>query len=131
MRLCCRAAENLILSDDVLKLVGTDWPKMQAAIYDWLSKFPAHQQYEAMKAFQDAGYDRCQSDVKALRNILMMLAGSQKAWEVAVGQAIAGLLTTVPMVGDHSLTAYLGPKIVGLLNLKRRNMFSWKSSKFT
>ncbi|MGC8068952.1 hypothetical protein, partial [Salmonella enterica] len=76
----------------------------------------------AMKAFQDSGYDRRQSDLKSLRNVLMMLAGSQKGWEVAVGQGIAGLLTKLPLTGEDSLTAYLGPKLVKLLNLRRRNM---------
>jgi hypothetical protein len=30
--------------------------------------------------------------VKELRNVFMMLAGSQKPWEVAVGQGIAGAI---------------------------------------
>jgi ABC-type multidrug transport system ATPase subunit len=120
MRLFCSAAENLILSDDVLKFLGVDWGRMETSIKEWLSKYPDHQQYEAMKAFKDGGYDRCQSDLKSLRNIFMMLAGSQKAWEVAVGQAIAGLLVGPTLSGEHSLTNYLGPKLVDALNLKPR-----------
>jgi energy-coupling factor transporter ATP-binding protein EcfA2 len=119
MRLFCRTAENLILSDDVLQFLDVDWDKMEAAINDWLSKYPEHQQYEAMKVFKDGGYDRCKSDVKPLRNVLMMLAGSRKAWEIVVGQTIAGLLDGSALAGEHSLTSYLGPKLVDLLNLKR------------
>jgi len=118
MRLFCRTAENLILSDDVLKLLGVNWGKLEIAIEDWLSKYPEHQQSEAMKGFKDAGYDRCQSDVKELRNIFMMLAGSRKTWEVAVGQAIAGLLVSAASTAEHSLANYLGPKLVTSLNLK-------------
>lgn len=121
MRLYCRAAENLILSDDVLRLLGVDWSKMVTAIQEWLSKFPDHPQHSAMKVFQDAGFDRLQSNLKELRNVLMMLAGSQKTWEVAVGQAIAGLLSGTPLSGEHSLTRYLGPKLVESLNLRGRN----------
>jgi ABC-type multidrug transport system ATPase subunit len=127
MRLFCRTAENLILSDDVLEFLDVDWSKIQVAITDWLSKYPEHQQYEAMKAFKDGGYDRCQSDVKPLRNVFMMLAGSRKAWEVAVGQAIAGLLVGSASTGRHSLTSYLGPKLVDSLNLRptaRRSKYS-------
>jgi energy-coupling factor transporter ATP-binding protein EcfA2 len=126
MRLHCRSAENLILSDDVLKFLGTDWQRMEKAIDDWLGKYPEHQHYTAMMAFKLGGFDRCQSDVKILRIIFMMLAESGKPWEVAVGQTIAGLLVGPAAAGEHSLTNYLGPKLVDSLNLKRRrrNMFS-------
>jgi hypothetical protein len=52
-----------------------------------------------------------------------MLAGSQKPWEVAVGQAIARLLTAPAMQGDNSLPSYLGPKLVSTLKLRRRSLF--------
>jgi ABC-type multidrug transport system ATPase subunit len=124
MRLFCRAAENLLLAEDVLKFLGTDWEKMTTAIEDWLSKYPEHTQYKDVNAFKSSGYDRLRHDVKPLCNIFMMLAESRKPWEVAVGQAIAGLLTRPPQTGEHSLTAYLGPKLIVALNLKRRGMFS-------
>lgn len=124
MRLFCRSAENLVLSNDVLSLLDTDWEKMETAIGDWLDKYSEHPQCEAMRAFAEAGYDRCHGNLKSLRNILMMLAGSRKAWEVAVGQAIAGLLVNPPVSGEHSLTEYLGPKLVEALDLKiRRRRF--------
>jgi ABC-type multidrug transport system ATPase subunit len=118
MRLFCRAAENLLVSDDVLRLLDTDWEKMKDAIEDWISKYPKHPQYAAMNAFKTGGYDRRNCDLKPLCNILMMLAGSRKPWEVVVGQAIACLLTGPNMAGEHSLTAFLGPKLVKLLNLR-------------
>jgi hypothetical protein len=123
MRLFCRSAENLLLSDDVLRLLDVNWEKMTAAIEDWLSKYPEHPQFEAMNAFKAGGYDRKNADLKSLRNVLMMLAGSQKPWEVAVGQAIARLLTSPSMEGEHSLKAYLGSKLVDALNLRRRSRF--------
>jgi hypothetical protein len=71
-----------------------------------------------MKSFKIGGFDRLNADIKAVRNVFMMLAGSQKPWEVAVGQAIARLLTAPAMQGDNSLPSYLGPKLVSALNLK-------------
>lgn len=117
MRLFCRAAENLILSDDVLSHLNMDWPRLMAAIEDWLSKYPEHPQYVQMMAFKEGGYNRRDSNLKPLRNIFMMLAGSQKAWEIAVGQAIASLKEKRNFNGDQSLTSYLGPKIVDALSL--------------
>lgn len=118
MRLFCRAAENLLLSDDVLASLGLDWDAMKRGIEDWLTKYPGHSQYREMTNFKTSGYDRLQHDIKSLRNVFMMLAGSQKPWEVAVGQAIAGLKSNTPLTGEHSLTSYLGPKLVGALSLK-------------
>ncbi|WP_441277434.1 AAA family ATPase [Tardiphaga sp. 172_B4_N1_3] len=129
MRLFCRAAENLILSDDVLKRMGTDWETIRASIGDWLEKFPDHQQFPAMKDFRDSGYDRRTSDIKELRNIIMMLAGSNKAWEVVVGQSIAGLLTGPTTSGDHSLPAYLGQKLIEALKLTRPKCWEASASK--
>jgi hypothetical protein len=102
MRLFCRAAENLLLSDDVLEFLGTNWEKMTTKIDDWLSKYQNHAQFGSMNEFKTAGFDRINADVKSLRNIFMMLAQSQKPWEVAVGQAIAPLLTKPPLEGEHS-----------------------------
>jgi ABC-type multidrug transport system ATPase subunit len=126
MRFSCRAAENLLLSDDVLKFLETDWESMTKAIEDWLSKYPAHPQFEAMNAFKDGGFDRLNADLKDVRNVLMMLAGSKKPWEIAVGQSIARLLTARASDGDHSLKSYLGPKLVAALN-PNRSMFPRKS----
>jgi AAA ATPase domain len=127
MRLNCRTAENLIVSDDVLASLNTNWNTLVIEIEGWLRNFPNHQQNPDMSRFRDSGYDRKGADLKSVRNVLMMLAGSQKPWEVAVGQAIAGLLTRGPMAGDHSLTTYLGRKLVTALNLKRRLKFVFKS----
>jgi ABC-type multidrug transport system ATPase subunit len=127
-RLFCRAAENLLLSDDVLGLLNTDWGKMVQAMDYWLEKYPDHPQYSNMNNFKSGGYNRRDTDIKALRNIFMMLAGSQKPWEVAVGQAIARLLSSPPIEGEHSLTNYLGPKLVDALSLcdRRRGIFRSK-----
>jgi hypothetical protein len=70
-----------------------------------------------MSAFRGGGYDRRNADLKAVRNILMALAGLQKPWEVAVGQAIAGLTTKGAAGGNQSLSLYLGPKLVEALRL--------------
>jgi len=132
MRLFCRASENLLLSDDVLNLLRLNWEKMVGVMEDWLLKYPDHPQYEDMRTFKTTGYDRLRCDVKNLRNVFLMLVGSQKPWEVAVGQAIAGLLSGNSLDGEHSLTAYLGPKLVDALNLRPpKTMFTRRTSRYT
>lgn len=115
MRLNCRAAENLLLSDDVLASLGTGWGIMQSAIEKWISDNPAHKQAADMQAFKAGGYDRRDANVKSLRNLFMERAGTQKPWEVAVGQSIARLATHGGTNGENSLRDFLGRKIVGAL----------------
>lgn len=61
-------------------------------------------------------FDRRNANLKEIRLILMDLAGSNKPWEVAVGQGIAGLSATSSRE-DGSLSDLLGHKIIGALQL--------------
>lgn len=132
MRLFCRASENLLLSDDVLNSLRLNWDTMVGAMEDWLVKYPDHPQHDDMITFKASGYDRLGCDLKSLRNVILMLAGSQKPWEVAVGQAIAGLLSGDPLESEHSLTTYLGPKLVEALHLRPpKTMFTKRKSRYT
>ena len=115
-RLNCRAAENLIVTDDVLRILGTDWPTFQANFEQWLEANPDHSRFNEADAFRAAGFNRRDTPLKGLRLLLIDIAGSNKPWEVAVGQAIAGM-TQRPSEGEHGLADFLGPKIVGALNL--------------
>lgn len=112
MRLQCRTAENMIVSNEVLRLLGTDWVSLRNAIEAWLENNQAHKQFETMKAFKDNGWNRMNADLKPFRNILMERAGSDKPWEVAVGQAIARAYVDGGSNEEHGILNYLGPKLV-------------------
>jgi ABC-type branched-subunit amino acid transport system ATPase component len=109
MRLFCRSAENLILSNDVLDSLGLDWPVFQRRVKKWIESNSSHMQVRPLTEFAQA-FDRSNADVKELRLIFMVIAGSTKPWEVAVGQAIATLSTGSP-TSDGSLLNMLGPKV--------------------
>ncbi len=116
MRFHCRAAENLLLTDEVLQLAGTDWASVESKIDQWLEKTPEHPKRAIMQAFKDGGFDRLGFDLKELR---MLLAGemiaTNKPWEVLVGKAIAVCNSSTE---THSLAVYLGEKVTkNLLNL--------------
>lgn len=115
LRLACRAAENLLLSDEALDLAGTTWDEVQARIEHWLTTNRDHPRHRAVAAFAAFGFDRRQHDLKDLR---MLLAGemvaTNKPWEVLVGQAIAAVDPVAPPSAD-SLTEYLGHHVVGEL----------------
>jgi len=115
MKLSCRAAENLILCDDVLHSLNLTWEQVEARITEWILENTTHGRYGVMKQFADEGYNRKMFDLKELRNLLVGIAlDTTKPWEVLVGQVIGRLHR--PRNGadlsDHSILAYLGTKVV-------------------
>lgn len=109
MKLNCRAAENLLLSDDVLALAGIDWQEMVQRIQSFSDQNPQHIYSTQVTQFCENGFDRKNADLKKIRNVLVNLL-SNKPWEVLVGQAIAKLAVGQGKNGDHSLPEYLGHK---------------------
>jgi len=110
MRLSCRAAENLMLSDDVLSRAEITWQQLQVDIDKWIQGNPTHQYHGAMKSFYDGGCDRKGADLKKIRLLLAALL-SNKPWEVLVGQTIAAVAQTGGADGEHSMRAYLSEKV--------------------
>lgn len=110
MRLSCRAAENLMLSDDILQLAGVDWPTYRQNLGKWIASNPEHQYFAEVQAFADDGLNRKEHDLKQIRNILIGLM-SNKPWEVLVGQAIARLVMIGGANDPNSLKAFLGEKV--------------------
>lgn len=111
MRLGCRAAENLMLSNEVLAIANTDWISLQAQIAEWVTANSSHKYHGEMRRFVNEGYNRKDFDLKDIRNIILGLI-STKPWEVLVGQAIAALLAKGEQnVDEGSLRNYLGEKV--------------------
>src|ERR1700674_151996 len=110
MRLGCRSAENLMLSNEVLALAGTDWEALQMTMSRWLGPNVDHQYHADVSEFLNSGYDRKDHDIKSIRNILVGLI-SNKPWEVLVVQAIARLSKDGGPVTGGSLRDYLGEKV--------------------
>lgn len=116
-RLQCYSAENLLLSDEVLTSLGTNWSSVRAAIDTWLATQGQHKNHARMGEFKASGFDRRDFNLKEIRNDLMSLTGSAKPWEVAVGQVIAGLTPTLQsdFAADGSIFTFLGEKLVKAL----------------
>jgi energy-coupling factor transporter ATP-binding protein EcfA2 len=111
----CREVENLILCDEVLQILGTNWEQMQDRIRQWLSGAPNHQAYAQMHEFAQS-FDRKNTKLKGLETVLIYLSGKNKPWEIAVGQAI-GQMDANSSQASGGIRDFLGPKIVDALRL--------------
>jgi predicted ATPase len=110
-RLRCRTAENLLLADDTLALLKTDWEAVRAKLDDWITRNPSHPHGPAMLKFQQAGYPRVDFNLKEIRNDLLGVLGTNKSWEDAIGVAIAQLKPVASAAPADSLQAYLGDEL--------------------
>lgn len=112
--LSCRASENLLLTDDVLKTLNITWDELKDTIDNWLNINSSHCHFVDMQRFKDSDYDRKSFDLKNIRNDLMHIIGKPVAWEVAVGKTIGKLISEEKINSEleHSLCDYLGEKLV-------------------
>lgn len=110
-RLGCRTAENLILTDESLDLTGTSWQQVAKRCEAWIEAYPGHQASSAMRDFIAGGFNRKGADLKALRNVLLAMLGTQKPWEVLAGQCIAHAINGGGGASEHSVKSYLGAKL--------------------
>jgi ABC-type branched-subunit amino acid transport system ATPase component len=111
IRLNCYAIENLLLSDQVLEAHGFDSESFRAALQARVDLIPDHKYTEALRALVADFENRRTLNIKDIRNIIVAELGSNKPWEVLLGQSIAANVATVnPNL--NSIQSYLGPKAV-------------------
>jgi energy-coupling factor transporter ATP-binding protein EcfA2 len=116
-RLNCRAAENLFLTDEVLESLGTNWITFVGVLEKWIENRVDHPRHKEMIEFKDSGYDRRQFNLKKIRNILVGETGTNKPWEVAIGQVL-GRLAKGELnkdFNDFKISSFLGEKLANEL----------------
>lgn len=109
LRLKCRAAENLMLTDDVLELAQTDWSSLLKDINKFVDGGASHAKLRELKAFLDGGAQRRTANLKEIRLLISGLF-TNKPWEIIVGQAIARLARGEVKHGADTLYSYIGEK---------------------
>lgn len=122
MKLSCRSAENLLLSNEVLDNFNLNWDELKKKINGWIEKNTEHSHYSAMQKFKEGDYDRKNADLKEIRNDLMGIIGSPKPWEVIVGQVVASLNWNeqTDFSKEGGIYNFLGEKVVKNLCPKTR-----------
>jgi hypothetical protein len=116
-RLSCRNAENLIVTDEVLANLDTNWGEIESRIENWITSNSTHLKYQDMLGFKNGGFQRKTHHLNEVRNVIIGLSNSNKPWEIAVGQVIGKLkLGNVEIdMSNDKIGNYLGSKIIAEL----------------
>lgn len=116
-RLNCYSIENLLLTDECFAAHGTDGPTFKTALEEWVRQRPSHQASIALQALAGQFENRRTLKIKDSRNVIVALLGTQKPWEVLVGQLLANHGQN-SATSNHSIAEYLGSdvrrKVLGL-----------------
>ncbi|QPI65056.1 AAA family ATPase [Vreelandella venusta] len=114
-RLQCYAIENLLLSDQALTILGKTWNEFQILANAWLEDNATHK--DSGKISELIKYDDRlrHTKIKEIRQLICSIAGSNKPWEVVVGQAIGSLDSSALPSGPHDLPTLIGQNATALL----------------
>jgi AAA15 family ATPase/GTPase len=113
-KLNCYAIENLLVSDECLAQHGFSEDGFIAELRNWVASHPRHQASDDVGLLAEMFTARRTKNLKSVRNVLVALLGSQKPWEVLVGQLLAAN-REVAATSENSLKSYLGNKAVRVL----------------
>lgn len=125
-RTSCRAVENLLLSDESLKEMESDWDTCKEKIENWINdeaikpEGQRHKKYQYVFDFKEKGFERKTSDLKEIRNIIVYLLDCKNDWEIIVGKSIADNLNSAKskINQNGSIFNFLGEKTVNNLLVK-------------
>lgn len=114
-RLHCYAIENALVTDECLAVLGTTWPAFQIATLAWIEANPLRDECALLQQLTESA-DRLRNvKIKKIRQLLCGIAGSNKPWEVVVGQAIAALEADNLQNEPSKLASFLGADAVRTL----------------
>lgn len=109
IKLNCYAMENLLLTDQVLEMHGFTCETFKAALSLRVEKSPEHRYSSALQVLLEDFENRRIVNIKDVRNLVVAELGSNKPWEVIVGQAIATKVSEQSS-SQNSIQNYLGAK---------------------
>lgn len=112
IRLNCYAIENLLLTKQSLQEHGFANDAMfKAELHKWAENYPTHKFSAEIQTLAEEFDQRRRMKVKNVRNIIVALLGSNKPWEVVVGQMISANVSSAD-ADPHSIQTYLGTKAI-------------------
>ncbi len=108
-RLQCYEIENALVTTECLEKLELTWEEFQERTQLWLDEHPEREEAVLLRHLIDSEDRLRDMKIKKLRNVIMMIAGSKKPWEVIIGQALASLVGAPVASNDpFSLIGFIG-----------------------
>lgn len=114
-RLCCYAIENTLVTDECLDVLGLTWEEFRKRAKEWVEKNAQHPNTDLLNQLVKSADRLRHKKIKKIRQIICDIAGSNKPWEVLVGQTIARLDSTQVVDDEGCLAAFLGLELVNTI----------------
>jgi ABC-type branched-subunit amino acid transport system ATPase component len=114
VRLNCYAIENILLTDEILEAHGFNADSFKARLQTRVQNMPEHQYTKTVQALVTNFDNRRTIKIKDVRNIVVAELGSNKPWEVLIGQSIAAAMGEDNQ-DPNCIQTYLGSKAVSKL----------------
>jgi len=114
-RLRCYAIENALVSDECLALLGCTWAEFQQLANAWLTQNSEHRDAELMRQLIQSDDRLRHQKIKKIRQLICGIAGSNKPWEVLIGQSIAQLRAEHIVDEGFHLVSFLGVELVNTI----------------
>lgn len=108
-RLQCYAVENALVTTECLATLGISWAEFQERARAWINQNAGHQNINLLQKLLSADDRLRNTKIKAIRQLIVAIAGSKKPWEVIVGQALSSVISkTLPREDEFSLLSFVG-----------------------
>lgn len=111
-RLHCYAIENALVSDECLSSLGCTWEEFKKLANTWLKENSKHRDVELIRQLIGSDDRLRHKKIKKIRQLICGIAGSNKPWEVLVGQSIAKLRAEHIADEGFGLSSFLGSGLV-------------------
>lgn len=115
LRLQCYELENLLLSDDGLKVMECDWDSFRTKADAWCKANEKHEDVALVRALAHSKDRLRDTKLKAIRNLIPHIAGSTKPWHTVVGKALAEASKQPNVAPENSLADFFGDRFAELV----------------
>lgn len=112
-RLNCYAIENLLLTDESLSAMGTDWDSFRSFAANWLEEHQNHLYRTEVEQLISDGNRMRHQKIKSLANLIPGICNCTKPWHAVAGQAIAHCLPESD--SEHSMSSYLSSDLINII----------------
>lgn len=106
-RLQCYEIENTLVTDEALRSMGHTWDTFRTAASRWIVTNPTHKNVELVRRLTESPNRLRDVKIKSIRQLVCSIAGSNKPWEVVVGQVL-GTVPFAPAASEASILSFVG-----------------------